>query len=87
MDVMSAFLLLPGSVRKDCSNLEVCPFRSSDKKTELVLHMRHDGCLDSHKQVLLVPAILQNYGVCVVDVAVNTTVGPEEACYRGWAPK
>lgn len=49
--------------------------------------MRHDGCLDSHKQVLLVPAILQNNGVRVVDVAVNTAVGPEEARYRGWPSK
>ena len=87
MNVVSVSLLLLGSVGRDSSNLEVCSFGSPDKETELVLHMRHDGCLDSHKEVLLVPAILQDNGVRVVDLAVNTAVGPEEGRYRVWTPK
>ncbi len=67
--------------------LEIGSLCTPDEEPELVLHVRDNGCLDRHQQVLLLSGILQHDGKGVVDVAVNTAVRPEKASHRGRAPK
>ena len=67
--------------------LEIGALGTPDEEPELVLHVRDNGCLDRHQQVLLLSGILQHDGKGVVDVAVNTAVRPEKASHRGRTPK
>lgn len=49
--------------------------------------MRDDRRLHRYDQVLLLPGILQDDGVGVVDVAINPAVRPEETRHRSGGSK
>lgn len=61
--------------------LEVSALVAPDKKTQLVLHMCHNSCLDRHQEVLLFSRVLQNDGKGIIDLAFDAAVRPEEPGY------
>jgi hypothetical protein len=69
------------------SDLEIGPLGAAREEAQLVLHVRDDGRLDGHKQVALVAGILEDDSERVVNVAVDTAIGAEEARHRGGGTK
>lgn len=75
-------LTVDHSRRSGLSYLDERAFRSPNELLELFCHGGSDGGLDSDKKILLTPTVLQNNGKGVFNLALDVTLGTEEASNR-----